>query len=402
MNSRAKRVGILTAGGDSPGLNAAIRGFGKTAIGHYHMEMFGFRDGIRGLAEDRHFPMDAQSMSGILTTGGTILGTSRDKVHKMVVDGEARDMVPTIVENYHRLELDALVMLGGGGTAKNALRLSQAGLNVLTLPKTIDNDVARTDTSFGFATATEIATEAIDRLHSTAHSHHRVILAEIMGHRAGWLSLGAGIAGGADIILIPEIPFTVDSVAETIRTRMSRGSRFSVVAVAEGARDAVDAADIEAANLLVRAARTPESVRAAKQHLAHVVDAQREHTFKLARELEAATGLESRVTILGYVQRGGTPCAADRLLASRIGAAAADHVARDEFGIMVAARGEGTEPVPLEEVAGKLKLVPVDHDWVMAARKLGIGLGDCARRRRAFGPRVYLRRRAGAARGGRP
>jgi ATP-dependent phosphofructokinase / diphosphate-dependent phosphofructokinase len=371
-----RRIGILTAGGDSPGLNAAIRGFGKTAIGHYGWELVGYRDGITGLVLDRHDVLDGKALSGILTIGGTILGTSRDKVHRFPVDGEVRDMVPTVVENYAKEGLDGLILLGGGGTAKNAMRLHEAGLNVLTLPKTIDNDIAMTDTSFGFATAMEIATDAIDRVHSTAHSHHRIILTEIMGHRAGWLTLGAGLAGGADIILIPEIPYRVEKVAETIQARTARGSSFSVVAVAEGARDVADTADYEAAQLLVKAAKTPESARAARSHLANVEDAQREHTFKLARQLEAATGLESRVTILGYVQRGGTPCAADRLLATRLGAAAADLVAQGEFGYMVAARGEGAEPVPLAEVAGKVKMVPTDHDWIAAARKVGTGLGD--------------------------
>jgi 6-phosphofructokinase 1 len=373
---KTKRVGILTAGGDSPGLNATIRGFGKAAIGYYGMELIGFRDGIRGLSENRYIELGASALSGILTLGGTILSTGRDKVHKMLVDGELRDMRPTIIDNYQQDGLDALVLLGGGGTAKNALRLSEAGLNVLTLPKTIDNDLARTDTTFGFATATEIATEAIDRLHSTAHSHHRIILTEIMGHRAGWLTLAAGIAGGADIILIPEIPYRVESLVETIQARISRGSTFSVVAVAEGARDLTDAADYEAAQLLVKAANTPAAVRAAKTHVASVIDSQREHTFKLARELEAATGLESRVTILGHVQRGGTPCAADRLLATKLGTAAAGLVAEGVSGVMVAARGEGTEPVPLTEVAGKLKLVPPDHDWIKTARQVGTGLGD--------------------------
>ncbi len=257
-----KRVGILTAGGDSPGLNAAIRGFGKAAIGYHGMELFGFRDGIRGLVENRHVPLDGSALSGILTIGGTILGTSRDKVHKMAIDGEVRDMRDVVVENLAKLKLDALVLLGGGGTAKNAMRLADAGINVVTLPKTIDNDIARTDTSFGFATAMEIATEAVDRLHSTAHSHHRIILTEIMGHRAGWLTLGAGIAGGADVILLPEIPYSVASIAETIKARLSRGSTFSVIAVAEGARDKLDAADIEAAELLVKASKTPEAIRA--------------------------------------------------------------------------------------------------------------------------------------------
>jgi 6-phosphofructokinase 1 len=375
MAQATKRIGILTAGGDSPGLNAAIRGFGKAAIGN-GWELLGYRDGIRGLVENRYTVLDSGALSGILTIGGTILGTSRDKVHRMVVDGETVDMRPQVVENYRAEGLDALVLLGGGGTAKNAMRLAEAGLNVITLPKTIDNDIARTDTTFGFATAMEIATEAVDRLHSTAHSHHRIILTEIMGHRAGWLTLGAGIAGGADIILLPEIPYSVESVAETIKQRLNRGSTFSVVAVAEGARDTQDAADYEAAQLLVRAAKTPEAARAAKTHLANVEDAQREHTFKLARELEAATGLESRVSILGYVQRGGIPCAADRLLASRLGTAAAHAVGKGQFGVMVAARGEDTELVPLEQVAGQLKLVPTDHEWILTARKLGTGLGD--------------------------
>ncbi|MFC8190107.1 6-phosphofructokinase [Cellulomonas sp. NPDC057328] len=375
--STAKKVGILTAGGDSPGLNAAIRGFGKTAIGHYGMELFGFRDGVTGLVENRYVELDGAALSGILTVGGTVLGTSRDKVHRFPVEGGGtQDMIPTVVENYRALGLDALIMLGGGGTAKNAMRLVDAGLNVVHLPKTIDNDIAETDTTFGFATATEIATDAVDRVHSTAHSHHRIILTEIMGHRAGWLTLAAGIAGGADVILIPEIPYTVDSVAATIKARTARGSSFSVVAVAEGARDVDDTADYQAAQLLVKAAKTPEAQRAARTHLANVEDQQREHTFRLARELEAATGLESRVTILGYVQRGGTPCAADRLLATRLGAAAADHVARGEFGVMIAARGEGTAAVPLGDVAGKVKLVPPDHAWITAARQVGTGLGD--------------------------
>lgn len=370
------RVGILTAGGDAPGLNAAIRGFGKAAIGHYGMELIGFRDGIRGLAENRFVPLDGHALSGILTVGGTVLGTSRDKPHRMVVDGEVVDMVPTIVSNYEENRLDALVMLGGGGTAKNALRLAQAGLNIVHLPKTIDNDIALTDSTFGFATGLEIATEAIDRLHSTAHSHHRIILAEIMGHRAGWLALGAGLAGGADVILLPEIPYDVAKVTDTIQARISRGSTFSVVAVAEGARDISDTNDIRSAAAWVKSADSPEAKAAARQHLAGVRQRQRENTFKLAHQLEASTGLESRVTILGYVQRGGTPCAVDRVLATRLGSKGADLVAEGRFGCMVAARGEGTEPVPLEDVAGKVKYIPLEHDWINAARHVGTSLGD--------------------------
>lgn len=375
MADKRKRIGILTAGGDSPGLNAAIRGFGKAALSN-GWEIVGFRDGIRGLVENRFIELDSKALSGILTIGGTILGTSRDKVHKFAMGDEVVDARHIVAENCEKDGVDALILLGGGGTAKNAMRLADAGVNVITLPKTIDNDIACTDTTFGFATAMEIATEAVDRLHSTAHSHHRIILSEIMGHRAGWLTLGAGIAGGADVILLPEIPYNVESVAETIKKRMKGGSTFSVVAVAEGARDIHDAADYEAARLLVKTANTPEARRAAKRHLANVEDAQREHTFKLARELEAATGLETRVSILGYVQRGGIPCAADRLLASRLGTAAAAAVAEEHYGCMVAARGEGTELVPLEDVAGKIKLVPADHEWIHTARKLHTGLGD--------------------------
>ena len=371
----AKRIGILTAGGDSPGLNAAIRGIGKAAADSYGMEVIGFRDGFRGLIEDRAFRLERR-LSGILTVGGTILGTSRDKPHRMVVNGEVVDMTAAVISTYAKRHLDALVCLGGGGTAKNALRLARAGLNVILLPKTIDNDVVLTDATCGFATALDIATEAIDRLHSTAHSHHRIIVVEIMGHGAGWLTLGAGIAGGADVILIPEIPYKLEPIAEAIRRRVRAGSNFSIVAVAEGARDP-DFADAYAeAEGRKRAASTPEEIRAAISALAAVEVAHAGNTFRLATRLEALTGLESRVTILGYVQRGGTPSAADRLLATRLGSAAADLVNRGVFGVMVAARGEGTEAVPLEQVAGKHKPVPPDHSWVQAARQVGTCLGD--------------------------
>jgi 6-phosphofructokinase 1 len=373
--ARARRIGILTAGGDSPGLNAAIRGIGKAAIGSYGMSVIGFRDGFRGLAEDRSVRLDRR-LSGILTVGGTILGTSRDKPHRMLVGGEVLDMTGAVVSTYEKHRLDALVCLGGGGTAKNALRLVRAGLNVITLPKTIDNDVVRTDATFGFATALDVATDAIDRLHSTAHSHHRIIVVEIMGHRAGWLTLGAGIAGGADVILIPEMPYSVECVAEAIRRRVRGGSNFSIVAVAEGAGDPEHAAAFRAAEARKRAASTPEEIQAAVLGLAAVEAAHAGNTLRLAAQLEGLTGLESRVTILGYVQRGGTPSAADRLLATRLGSAGADLIRDGVYGVMVAARGDGTEPVPLEEVAGQRKPVPPDHPWVVAARHVGTCLGD--------------------------
>ena len=236
-----QHIGILTAGGDSPGLNAAIRGVGKAAQGEHGMRVIGFRDGFRGLVDNRTVRLEGGILSGILTVGGTILGTSRDKPHKMMVGGKSQDMTDVIVENYRANHLDALVCLGGGGTQKNAVQLMQRGLNVVTLPKTIDNDVFGTDVTFGFDTALGIATDAIDRLHSTAHSHHRIIVVEIMGHRAGWLALGAGIAGGADVILIPELPYSIDSVADAILHRVKNGKNFSIVAVAEGAMSTEDA-----------------------------------------------------------------------------------------------------------------------------------------------------------------
>jgi len=372
-----KRVGILTAGGDSPGLNAAIRGFAKAALGH-GIEVIGFRDGFRGLAEDRSVRLRSGNLAGILTVGGTVLGTSRDKPHRMVVDGKAVDMVPAIVRTYERAGIDALVCIGGGGTQKNAFRLAQAGLNIVTIPKTIDGDIALTDASIGFATALEVATEAIDRLHSTAHSHHRIIVAEVMGNRAGWLALSAGVAGGADVILIPEIPYRVSSIVDAIRRRTRRGTNFSIVAVAEGARSEVDAAAFELAERRVDEARTPAEKEAASADVATLAARHAENTLMLAHQLEELTGLESRVTILGYVQRGGTPSAVDRLLATRLGTAAAELVRTRLFGYMVAAIGQETRAVPLTDVAGKRRTVPLDHPLIVAARNVGTCLGTAS------------------------
>lgn len=361
-------IGILTSGGDSPGLNAAIRGVGKACQSH-GMRILGIRDGFRGLVENRTMDLEGGALSGILTVGGTILGTSREKPHKMLVDGKPRDMTDVIVANYRANGLDCLVCLGGGGTQKNALRLKQAGLNVVTLPKTIDNDVAKTDITFGFDTALGIATDAIDRLHSTAHSHHRVIVVEIMGHRAGWLALGAGIAGGADVILIPEIPYDVEVVAAAIKARRQGGKPFSIVAVAEGALSRQEFAEQQAASAKKKEKKPREIV--AEPELVYA-----ERTLRLAHQLEKLTGLEARVTILGHLQRGGTPSAADRLLATRLGTAAADLIRARQYGVMVAARGEATAPVALEEVAGQAKTVPPEHPWVDSARGVGTSFGD--------------------------
>jgi 6-phosphofructokinase 1 len=336
----------------------------------------GFRDGFLGLALNRWVRLDKGRLSGILTVGGTILGTSRDKPHRMEIGGSVRDMTGAIAANYRRLGLDALVCIGGGGTHKNALRLVEKGLHIITLPKTIDNDVALTDATIGFDTALGIATEALDRLHSTAHSHHRIIIAEIMGHRAGWLALGAGIAGGADVILIPEIPYDIPKVVEAIRRRSRRGTNFSILAVAEGAMSKPDAVAFLAAERRRKNATTELEREHVKTELAALEARHAGNTLRLAKQLEQLTHLEARVTILGYVQRGGTPSVADRLLATRLGTACVGLIAQGVSGVMVAARGGGVKAVPIEKVAGIIKTVPARHQWIEAARRVGTSLGD--------------------------
>jgi 6-phosphofructokinase 1 len=375
-----KHIGILTAGGDCPGLNAAIRGLGKTAISRFDMQVTGFYDGFRGLMENRSIRLEGSFLSGILTLGGTVLGTSRDKPNKMLIGSKVMDMTDVIVENYYKHNLDCLVCLGGGGTQKNAYTLMQQGINVLTLPKTIDNDVSGTDFTFGFDTAMGIAVEAIDRLHSTASSHHRIILVEIMGHNTGWLTLGAGIAGGADVILLPEIPYDINIVSESILQRKRDGKHFSIIAVAEGAisKEATE----KLAILENRLAETEQSENKIerKQIKAEIREYKTKavgNTMQLAEELEKLTRVESRITILGHLQRGGTPSATDRLLATRLSTAAANFIDKGQYGIMVGAKGEGVIPVPLEEIVGKRKVVPLDHAWIKAARNVGTSLGDC-------------------------
>ena len=358
-----KAIGILTSGGDCPGLNAAIRGVGKAARGMYDMQVIGFRDGFRGLVENRIVRLDNSALSGILTLGGTILGTSRDKPHMMPVGNVTMDMTDVAVDNYHRHHLDVLVCLGGGGTHKNAHRLMKKGLNIITLPKTIDNDVWGTDVTFGFDTAMGIAAEAIDRLHTTAESHHRIIVVEIMGHNAGWLALGAGIAGGADVILIPEIPYDIGSVADAVLGRSRAGKRFSIIAMAEGALSTKEAKALE------KAEADPD---ADAEHSLDVEAA----SLRLARQLQLKTGLDARVTALGHLQRGGTPSPTDRLLATRLGTACAELIEAGESGVMVASRGDRCKAVPLKKVAGRLRTVPDNHPWIRAARLVGTCFGD--------------------------
>ncbi len=371
----AQNVGVLTAGGDTPGLNAALRGLGKSAR-VFDLQLIGFYDGFRGLMQDRTINLDESALSGILTTGGTILGTSRDKPNRMPIGGKLIDMTEAMVDTYNRHHLSVLVCIGGGGTQKNAYRLLEKGLNVITMPKSIDNDVPCTDVTIGFDTALGIATEAIDRLHSTAHSHHRIIVVELMGHNTGWLALGSGVAGGADVILIPEIPYDTDKVAEAIIGRSRGGKRFSIVAVSEGAMSKADAAlyhDLQQAKETATQKTDKEGIN---QQMSEFQAQRAGHTMRLAAELERLTGLESRVTILGYVQRGGTPSAKDRLLATELGSSTAALIARGDRSVMVAIKDDNTIPVPLENVVNGRKIVPTDHQWVETARRVGTCLGD--------------------------
>lgn len=379
--SKTKCIGILTAGGDCPGLNAAIRGVVKPALKLYGMKVIGILDGFRGLVENRTVVLEDKTVSGILTTGGTLLGTSRDKPHKMRMGGEEMDMTAVAVENAHKLQLDCLVCLGGGGTQKNAFRLHEkGGLNVLTLPKTIDNDVRQTDYSFGFHTALDIATSAIDRLHTTATSHHRIIVCELMGHRTGWLALGAGIAGGADVILIPEIPYDLEKVGEHLRERRRAGKRFSIVAIAEGAisREEYEREEKDGSKKAPRSREpqieddvvTRKDTNGVAYHLV-----QESKASRIARELQHITGSEARVTSLGHVQRGGTPSAKDRLLCTLLGTRAAKLLAEGDYNVMVALQNDTAVAVPLEEVVGKPNFVPDDHPWVKAAQRVGTCMG---------------------------
>ena len=406
-SSKTRCLGILTAGGDSPGLNAVVRAITKVAMNEFGMRVLGIQDGFRGLVENRIMTLDDITVSGVLTRGGTILGTSRDKPHSMPMGGKLLDMTDSAVENARKHQMDCLVCLGGGGTAKNAYRLWQkGGVNVMTLPKTIDNDVFGTDVSFGFDTAVSIATEAIDRLHTTATSHHRLIVCEVMGHRAGWLALHSGIAGGADVILIPEIPYDLEKIAEFLLERRRHGKRFSIIAVAEGARsvrEAAEAAVFKAKDKDKDRKKTKENGRPDKGPLdapaeEEAVDAyradlplnvQRLHdetmafhvvqesmASRLARHLQALTGVEARVTSLGHVQRGGIPTAFDRTLSTMMGAKAAELLAEGTYNVMVAYRNGICVPVPLQDVVGQRKLVPSDHHLIHCARQVGTCFGD--------------------------
>lgn len=373
-----KRIGILTAGSDSPGLNATIRGIGKAAQGAFGMELIGFTDGFQGLIEDQSMEIVGSELSGILTDGGTILGTSRDNVEKYPAgDGSFTDRTAQAIETYRKHKLDGLVCLGGSETQITALHLQQQGLKVISIPKSITNNIPETDTAVGFDTALGVATEAVDRLHSTAHSHHRIMIVEIMGRKVGWLTLGAGIAGGADAILIPEIPYDPQTVAEAIKNRRSSGKRFSIVAVAENAMSTDYVNFFEHSRKMNARLRDGEDQVKIEHELDRIENQMQGNTLLLADRLRTFTGLETRVTILGHLLRGGTPSAADRLLATQLGTVCADLIHKGQFGVMVAMQGRHTVPVPLEKVvAGATKTVPLDHPWVTGAKLVGTVFGD--------------------------
>ena len=365
------RVGLITAGSDSPGVNAAIRGFGKAVANCHDMEVLGFRDGYVGLVEDRKINLlEGKMLSGILTGGGTILGTSRHLPERMPSPQGIIDRTQEAIESYHRNHLDALVIIGDNKSQMAAYHLSQAGLNIITMPKSCENDVPLTDKSIGFDTAREIATQAIDRLHTNANATHRIMLVELLGNCSGWLTMGAGLAAGADVILIPEIPYEFDVVIEAIHRRKAAGRNFSLVAVAEKARskELVDFMELAASK---RAANAEEQGKAFER-IENNYSAQ---TLLLARRLGEATDLETHITILGSLVRGGTPTAADRLLANQLAEWSVRMAVKGEFGRMACRIDGSVTSVPLDDVAGKTKQMPLDHDWIRGSFQVGACLG---------------------------
>ncbi|MCR4606020.1 MAG: 6-phosphofructokinase [Eubacterium sp.] len=356
-----KRVGFLTSGGDCQALNATMRGVAKALYNHDpNTEIIGILEGYKGLMYENYKKMTPSDFSGILTEGGTILGSSRQPFKYMrKPDENGMDKVEAMKKTYKKLGLDCLVILGGNGTQKTANLLREEGLNVVGLPKTIDNDIWGTDLTFGFHSAIEVATNAIDCIHTTAFSHGRVFIVEVMGHKVGWMTLYAGIAGGADVILIPEIPYDIDKVVAAVEKREKDGKRFSILAVAEGAISKEDA-------LLTKKERKAKLKNNPYPSV----------SYKIGAEIEERTGQEIRITVPGHTQRGGSPCAYDRVISSRLGAAAAELIIQGKYGYMMGFKGDDIVPVPLEEVAGKLKYVDPESDIIKETRSLGISFGN--------------------------
>ena len=363
-NGKIRRIGVLTGGGDCPGLNAVIRAVVKTAINRYNLEVIGFLDGFGGLIQNMAKRLDLAEVSGILPRGGTILGTTnRDNPFKYatIKDGERvyMDMSDQIIDNLKKMEIDALVVIGGDGSLSIAREFLDKGLPVVGVPKTIDNDLSATDVTFGFDTALVTATEALDKLHTTAESHHRVMVLEVMGRYAGWIALHSGVAGGAEVILIPEIPYKIENVCRKIVDRKVKGKKFSIVVVAEGAKP-------EGGEMVVQKIIEESADPIRLGGIGNVVGS----------EIEKCTGMETRVTVLGHLQRGGSPTPFDRLLGTRYGAYAVHTLMAGNFGEMVCLHGTKIESVPIEDAVKELRLIPVQGDIVNAAKSVGIGFGD--------------------------
>lgn len=355
------RVGMLTSGGDCQALNAAMRGVAKSLFNQCsEVEIYGFTDGYKGLIYGEYRLLKNDDFSGILNIGGTILGSSRMPFKYIGVPLEdGSDKIERMIDTYKKLNLDCLVVLGGNGSHKTANLLREKGLNVLTLPKTIDNDLAETEISFGFQSAVDIATNAIDCIHTTAASHSRVFIVELMGHKTGWLTLHAGIAGGADIILIPEIPYSIEAISQAIAKRTASGKRFTIIAAAEGAISKEEAAMSKKELKLLRKQENYAST-----------------AYRIGVAIEEKTGQEVRVTVPGHVQRGGQPVAYDRVLATRLGVRAAELILNHEYGYMVGVKDNKIVKISLCDVAGKTKMVDPGNELITQARQLGICLGE--------------------------
>lgn len=363
ISASLRRIGILTGGGDCPGLNAVIRSIAKPAMTYFGSAIVGIADGFEGLVEGRMRELTRLDVSGIINLGGTILGTSNKGnpfLFPREIDGKIviEDCSKLAYENYKKWKLDGLVVIGGDGTMNIAYKFMEMGMNMVGVPKTIDNDLEATDVTFGYDSAVAIATEAIDRLQTTASSHHRVMVVEVMGRYAGWIALGAGVAGGADIILIPEIPFKWSSVFDAVLQR-STGARFSIVCVAEGAKP-------EDGSLVVK---EMDVKRTDPVRLGGIAD-------HVGRRIQEETGLETRVAVLGHVQRGGSPTAYDRVLATKFGSMALETLSNANFGCMVSLRGTEVVAVPLADVIRRQRLVPPDSQLLIAARAVGTSFGD--------------------------
>ena len=355
-----KRIGILTSGGDCPGLNAAIRGVAKASYQLFDCEFVGIHDGYQGLIDGNYSELTPEDFSGILTLGGTILGTRRTPFKKMrKIEEDGVDKVANMIKNYKKLGLDCLITLGGNGTHKNANLLREEGLNVIGLPKTIDNDLYGTDLTFGFHSAVDIATEVIDRIHTTADSHDRVMLIELMGHKAGWLTLYAGLAGGADVVLIPEIPYSIEKIYEALEERHSKGKNFSIIVVAEGAIS------------------KEESLMEKKEFKEHRLLMQHQTvSYRLAEQINKELGYETRVTIPGHQQRGGSPSAYDRILATKFGVYAAQLIKEERYGNTVSIVNNKLQATPLEYMASKLKILTKDDEVLKTGEVMGLKYGD--------------------------